>query len=174
MNPAAYLNTTCDLLGGLLWDEIDYVLQELRECRGRGGRLFLIGNGGGQGYASHAASDFRKFGRIQAWAYDNMTELTARVNDEGWVTSISDWLEASRATDQDCLFVFSVGGGTLSTSANLTQAIRTFPGRTIGICGEKRGHLGAYGDAVIVIPSGDTAQIESLQAVLFHLLAGCM
>ncbi len=174
MTPDEYLNTTRELLSGLLWDEIDYVLQELRECRARRGRLFLIGNGGGNSYASHAASDFRKFGRLQAWAYDNMPELTARINDEGWDTSISDWLEASHVTGDDLLFVFTVGGGNKDTSINLMNAMRQAPCHIVGICGSEGGWLAAHGDSVINIPTRDTAQVESIQAVLFHLLAMCL
>lgn len=171
MNPSEYLNETRDLLSRLLWDEIDYVLQELHECRTRGGRLFLIGNGGGASYASHAASDFRKFGKLEAWAYDNMTELTARINDEGLTASIRDWLVASRINKNDLLFVFSVGGGSTFTSRNLVEAMKNSPARVVGICGNRPGYLAKHGDAVIVIPTDNTAQVESIQAVLFHLLA---
>ncbi len=120
------------------------------------------------------AADFRKFGGLQAWAYDNLSEMTARINDEGWATCISDWLKASKADQKDLIFVFSVGGGSKTTSNNLVQAMVTLPTRVVGIVGQNGGTLRDVAECCIVVPSISTAQIESCQAVLFHLLASCM
>lgn len=174
MTPEEYLCTTRELLGELEWDQIEYVLAELRSCRDRDGRLFLVGNGGGAGYASHAASDFRKFGGLQAWSYDNLTELTARINDEGWESCVIDWLKASRCTENDLLLVFSVGGSTPYVSRNLMEGIKSAPCPVVGLVGIRGGALREYADVNIIIPTDDTAQVESVQAVLFHLLATCL
>lgn len=160
-------------VGGTLLEvdtgQVEAVVIGLRDLRAEGGRLFLIGNGGGAGYASHAACDFRKIAGIEAYAYDNLTELTARINDNGWRTSIVDWLAASHYNAGDALFVFSVGGGDDKTSKNLVAAIDYAKGPVFGIVGQAGGHVADHG-TVITIPSASTPIVEGIQAVLWHLI----
>lgn len=161
-------------------DTIEAVASALAAVRERGGRLFFCGSGGGAGHASHAACDFRKLGAFEAYSVtDNVSELTARINDEGWETSYSAWLERSRLGDRDGLFVFSVGGGSLEppVSVNLVKAIQTardVGASVVGIAGRNGGFLKSVADACIVVPTGlpelTTPQAEGLQAVLWHLL----
>src|SRR5471032_3179262 len=107
-----FLGDTLAVLGNLDHASVEAVVAELASTRKRGGRLFLCGSGGGAGHASHAACDFRKLCDIEAYAVtDNVSELTARINDDGWDSSYANWLRASRLRRDDCLFVFSVGGG---------------------------------------------------------------
>lgn len=152
----------------------------LADTRERGGRLFLAGSGGGAGHASHAACDFRKLAGFEAYCVsDNVSELTARVNDEGWGRAYADWLTASRVREGDCLLVFSVGGGdeTRAVSPNLVNAMRVAQAagaHVAGIVGRDGGAVARWADAHILVPVGDpnniTAQTESMQALLWHLM----
>ncbi len=160
--------------------EIEAVVDELRETRERGGRLFLCGSGGGAGHASHAACDFRKLARIESYAVtDNVSELTARINDDGWDTSYEEWLRSSRLAALDCVFIFSVGGGSLerSVSVNLVRAMhlaRDVGASIVGIAGRDGGELRKCATACVVLPSVDerfvTPQTEGLQALVWHLM----
>lgn len=161
-------------------DEVEQVARVLLEVRERGGRLFLIGSGGGAGHASHAACDFRKLAGFDALCpSDNVSELTARINDEGWESSLSASLLASRLCDKDAVFVFSVGGGdrAKAISVNLVHAIDFAKSRgaaVVGVVGRSGGHLAASADACLVVPNlfpdHVTPLTESFQAVVWHLL----
>ena len=151
----------------------------LAEVRSRAGRLFLLGVGGGAGHASHAVNDFRKLCRIESYApTDNVSELTARINDDGWDTSFNGWLEVSRLTERDALLVFSVGGGSREhgVSVNLVNALER--GREVGcsiygVVGAPGGTLGQVADVAILIdppPDLRTPLVESFQAVVWHAL----
>ncbi len=152
----------------------------LVELRRRGGRLFVLGSGGGAGHASHAVCDFRKLAAIEAYApTDNVSELTARVNDEGWETAYREWLKVSRLAPTDMLLVFSVGGGDLerNISANLVRAVEYARevGCSIGaVVGRDGGYTGRVADARVIVPIVNPAHVtphtEAFQAVIWHLL----
>jgi D-sedoheptulose 7-phosphate isomerase len=159
---------------------IERLAVALAELRERGGRLFLLGVGGGAGHCSHAVNDFRKLCGIEAYApTDNVSELTARTNDEGWETVFAAWLRTSKANDKDAIFVFSVGGGDAerNVSANLVHALDEGKRRGVkifGVVGRNGGHTKKVGDNVIVVPTVDAALVtphtESFQAVVWHCL----
>jgi len=175
-----FLSDTVQVIELLDRDDIEAVASVLANTRARGGRLFLCGSGGGAGHASHAACDFRKLAALEAYSVsDNVSELTARINDEGWDTAYSKWLEASRFRAGDCLFVFSVGGGSDDppVSVNLVNAIelaRSVGADVIGIVGRSGGFLRTAATASVLVPTIDarlvTPQAEGLQAVIWHLL----
>jgi D-sedoheptulose 7-phosphate isomerase len=154
------------------------MIELLVDVRSRGGRLFFIGSGGGAGHASHAVNDFRKIAGIECYSpTDNVSELTARINDDGWDSSYANWLKTSRINANDALFVFSVGGGNeeKNISMNLVRAMqlaKEVGASILGIVGRDGGYAARAGDAVLVIPNlGDvTAQVESFQAVIWHML----
>ncbi len=160
--------------------QIDAAVGVLRDTRERGGRLFLCGSGGGAGHASHAACDFRKLARIESYAVtDNVSELTARINDDGWDSSYEEWLRSSRLNERDCLFVFSVGGGSLDrqVSVNLVRAMQlaeTVGASIVGVVGRDGGELGRRANAYVLLPTVDerlvTPQTEGLQALVWHLM----
>jgi D-sedoheptulose 7-phosphate isomerase len=155
-------------------------LDLLVKLKQRQGRLFILGVGGGAGHASHAVNDFRKIAGIEAYApTDNVSELTARINDEGWENVFLRWLEGSRLGPQDAVLVFSVGGGSQDkqVSTNLIQALRLAQvrgARILGIVGRDGGFTAEVADAAIVIPTVNAATVtphtESMQAVVWHLL----
>jgi D-sedoheptulose 7-phosphate isomerase len=175
-----FLTKSVELLNQLDEQEIEAAVSTLSLLRQRQGRLFLIGSGGGAGHASHAACDFRKLCNIEAYApYDNISELTARVNDEGWDLTIVNWLKVSRFAARDGLFVFSVGGGSEQAiiSMNLVNAVKYAKelGATVsGVVGKDGGYSKQAGDAVIVLPvvQGDlvTPLTEGFQSVIWHLI----
>jgi len=152
----------------------------LRDLRDREGRLFVIGSGGGAGHASHATSDFRKICNIEAYApYDNVSELTARVNDNGWESTIKDWLSVSRFCSRDGLFIFSVGGGSLQNqiSLNLVNAMKEAKDKgasIVAVVGRDGGFASEIADSAIIIPEVDrrlvTPLTEGFQAIIWHLL----
>lgn len=156
----------------------EQMVQLLVDVRARGGRVFFIGSGGGAGHASHAVNDFRKIAGIECYApTDNVSELTARINDDGWDSSYANWLKVSRIGPKDAVFVFSVGGGnaTKNISMNLVSAMqlaKEVGAAVLGIVGRDGGYAAQVGDAVLVVPNlGDvTAQVESFQAVVWHML----
>lgn len=161
-------------------DAVERMAQALASVRERGGRLFLIGVGGSAGHASHATNDFRKICGFEAYCpTDNVSELTARINDEGWEGTFSTWLETSRLKPEDGLLIFSVGGGSVEppVSANIVRAIQFAKSRgatVTGIVGRNGGYTAEAGDAVVVIPTVDanliTPLVEGLAAVVWHLL----
>ncbi len=151
----------------------------LAALREDGGRLFLLGVGGGAGHASHAVNDFRKLCHIESYApTDNVSELTARTNDDGWETSFSAWLEISRLGERDALFVFSVGGGSRehNVSVNLVNAMelgKTRGAALYGVVGAPGGTLAELADVAILVdapPALKTPLVESFQAVVWHAL----
>ena len=152
----------------------------LVKIRKSSGRLFILGVGGGAGNAGHAVNDFRKIVGIESYSpTDNVSELTARVNDDGWDSSFLNWLKASRINSKDCVFVFSVGGGNAekNISNNLVQALKYAKetgAKIIGVVGRDGGYTAKVADAVVIIPTLDpgtvTPHTESFQAVVWHLI----
>lgn len=161
-------------------DAIETLCDDLVALRARDGRLFFLGVGGSAGNCGHAVNDFRKLCGIEAYApTDNVSELTARTNDEGWHTVFSEWLKVSRATDKDALFILSVGGGNLekNVSPNLVAAIQEAKARgmrVFGIVGRDGGYTKQAGDTVVVIPTVDASRVtphaEAFQGVIWHCL----
>ena len=160
--------------------QIAALVQALVELRNGGGRLFLLGVGGSAGNASHAVNDFRKLCALEAYApTDNVSELSARINDEGWDGALAAWLKVSRLSSNDALLIFSVGGGNLAkkVSVNLIQAIdlaRERRAKVFGVVGRDGGHTKMAGDVVVVIPPVDVKNVtphsEAFQAVVWHCL----
>ena len=160
--------------------EIERLAGELKALRERGGRLFFLGVGGSAGNCGHAVNDFRKLCGIEAYApTDNVSELTARTNDEGWDTVFAAWLRTSRASDKDAVFVFSVGGGNLekNVSPNIVAALKEAKERgtkVFGVVGRDGGYTKKVGDCVVVVPTVDanrvTPHTEAFQAVVWHCL----
>ena len=175
-----YVTETIEILRALDLGAIDRIATDLAKLRARDGRLFVLGVGGSAGHASHAVNDFRKLCGIEAYApTDNVSELTARMNDEGWATTLSGWLAVSRLGAGDAVLVFSVGGGDAerNISANLVRALDLAgeAGAAIyGIVGRDGGHTARVADAVVVIPplyvDRVTPHTEGLCAVVWHLL----
>jgi len=159
---------------------IERVVEALRTTRDHGGRLFILGVGGSAANASHAVNDFRKICGFEAYApTDNVSELTARTNDEGWASVFVEWLKGSRLHRHDALLVFSVGGGNLekNVSPNLVSALQLAKeiGATIvGVVGRDGGHTAKVADACVIVPTVNPANVtphsEAFQAVLWHLL----
>lgn len=174
-----YLAATARLADALDGDQIDGMARALAEVRAEGGRLFILGVGGGAGHASHAVNDFRKLCSIESYApTDNVSELTARTNDDGWETAYSAWLEVSRLGPRDAVLVFSVGGGSRehNVSVNLVNALeaaRAAGAAIFGVVGAPGGALGELADvAVLIDPPASlrTPLVESFQAVVWHAL----
>lgn len=175
-----YLREAGEIIGALDRGSIDRTLSLLFQLRERSGRLFLLGVGGGAGHASHAVCDFRKIAQIEAYApSDNVSELTARVNDDGWESSYSNWLRGSHLNSKDMVFVFSVGGGNLekNVSGNLVHALKYAKsvGATIcGVVGRDGGYTAKIADACVIIPNVNSATVtphtETFQALIWHLL----
>lgn len=159
---------------------IERVADVLADVRARGGRLFFLGVGGSAGNCSHAVNDFRKLAGFEAYApTDNVSELTARTNDEGWETVFVAWLKGSRLRREDAVFVFSVGGGSLdrNISPNLVRALqyaRDAGAAIVGVVGRDGGFTATVADACVIIPTVSpervTAHAEAFQAVVWHML----
>ena len=155
-------------------------IELVADVRARGGRLFIVGVGGSAGNASHAVNDFRKIAHLEAYSpVDNVSELTARINDDGWDTSFANWLKVSRMGAQDALCVLSVGGGDAErgVSVNLIRAVefaRSVGARVFGIVGRDGGFTAKNADVCVIVPpiapDTVTAHAESFQAVVWHLL----
>ncbi len=180
-----YVLETIELLYGIDADLLETMAQALADLRDRQGRLFVIGVGGSAATASHAVNDFRKIAGIEAYApTDNVAEITARTNDDGWSSTFVEWLKTSHLTNNDAVLVLSVGGGSHQTSANIVEAIKyaRIPlgiepgiGATIlGIVSRDGGYASRFGDYVLLIPPlyGDriTPHCEGITSVLLHLL----
>jgi len=175
-----YLAEAIDILQRLDQQAIEEVVDLLVDLRQRGGRLFVLGVGGGAGHASHAVCDFRKIAQIEAYTpSDNVSELTARVNDEGWDTCYANWLRGSRLNQKDLVFVISVGGGDAqkNVSANLVRALdyaREVQASICGIVGRDGGYTALMANSCVVIPVVNSATVtphtESFQAMIWHLL----
>lgn len=175
-----FIDESIKVLNNLDENTIEKVVEILSDIRSNGGRVFFIGSGGGAGHASHAVCDFRKLCNIEAYApYDNVSELTARVNDEGWDVTIINWLQVSRFNSKDCVFVFSVGGGSeeKNISMNLINVVRhakAIGAKVVGVVGKDGGYTKKSGDAVVIVPTISNERItphtEGFQAVIWHLL----
>jgi D-sedoheptulose 7-phosphate isomerase len=159
---------------------IEKLALELKDLRDRGGRLFFLGVGGSAGNCSHAVNDFRKLCGIEAYApVDNVSELTARTNDEGWETVFAGWLKVSNAKANDAVFVLSVGGGNLerNVSPNIVMALKLAKERGLkifGVVGRDGGYTKQVGDCVVVVPTVDESRVtphaEAFQGVVWHCL----
>lgn len=175
-----YLEEVGAVARGLDGAAIDRIVEALVRVRADGGRLFVLGVGGGAGNASHAVNDFRKIVGLEAYApTDNAAELTARINDEGWETVFARWLEVSRIGPKDAVLVFSVGGGNLekNVSVNIVRALELAKARratVLGVVGRDGGHTARVADACVVVPTVNpntvTPHTEAFQAVVWHLI----
>jgi D-sedoheptulose 7-phosphate isomerase len=175
-----YLDEAIQIIHGIDRHALQKMVDLLVAVRERGGRLFILGVGGGAAHASHAVNDFRKIARIEAYTpSDNVSELTARINDDGWETSYANWLAGSRLAAKDLVFVFSVGGGSLAqnVSPNLVRALqyaRQVGAAVCGVVGRDGGYTAQVADACLVIPTVNaktvTPHVEAFQAVAWHLL----
>jgi D-sedoheptulose 7-phosphate isomerase len=174
-----YLEETQKVVAGLDPATLEKMVDELARVRERGGRLFILGVGGSAANASHAVNDFRKICGFEAYApTDNVSELTARTNDEGWATVLSEWLKGSRLGGKDGLLIFSVGGGNLekNVSPNLVSAIqlaKSVGASIVGIVGRDGGYTAKEANACVIIktvnPEHVTPHSEAFQAVVWHL-----
>lgn len=174
-----HLRETAEVISRLDVAACEKAVSLLAEVRSRGGRLFILGVGGSAANASHAVNDFRKIAGMESYApTDNVSELTARTNDEGWTTVFVEWLKGSRLTDMDALLVLSVGGGDMerNVSPNLVAALHLAKERhsaIIGIVGRDGGYTARVADVCVIIPTVNpmttTPHTEALQAVVWHL-----
>jgi D-sedoheptulose 7-phosphate isomerase len=175
-----HLQETIAILQQLDLAAIEKVVGVLAQLKAEGGRIFFLGVGGSAGNCSHAVNDFRKLLGIECYApTDNVAELTARINDDGWESAYAEWLKVSRLAARDAVFVLSVGGGSAekNISRNLVAAVdyaRTRGARVLGIVGRDGGHTARVADACVIIPTVNarsvTPHCEALQAVIWHLL----
>ncbi len=159
---------------------VEKMVNIVAQVRQSSGRLFFIGVGGGAGNAGHAVNDFRKIAGIESYSpTDNVSELTARINDDGWDSSFANWLKGSRINSKDCVFVFSVGGGNAekNISNNLVQALKCAKevgAKVVGVVGRDGGYTAQVADAAVIIPTVDpetvTPHTESFQAVVWHMI----
>jgi D-sedoheptulose 7-phosphate isomerase len=175
-----YLDEVVRVAEAIDHQAVGRLVELLVDVRRRGGRLFILGVGGSAGNASHAVNDFRKIVGLEAYTpVDNVSELTARINDDGWDSSFANWLQGSRLTDRDCVLVFSVGGGDpeRNVSVNLVRAMeyaKSVGARVCGVVGRTGGFTAKVADACVIVPtmSPDTVtpHTEAFQAVVWHLL----
>jgi D-sedoheptulose 7-phosphate isomerase len=174
-----FLDEVQQVVNRLDADAIERAVVELAKVRERGGRLFILGVGGSAANASHAVNDFRKICGFECYApTDNVSELTARTNDEGWATIFAEWLKGSRLTAKDALLILSVGGGNVekNVSPNLVAAIqvaRQVGASIVGIVGRDGGYTGKEATACVIVPTVNadhiTPHTEAFQAVIWHL-----
>jgi len=175
-----FINDTADTLDNIKDTEIYKIVKIVKKTKQKKGRIFFLGLGGSAGNASHAVNDFRKIANIESYnPLDNVSEFSARVNDEGLNTTFSKWLQVSKLTKNDLLFIFSVGGGNLKqkVSINIIEAIKFAKKRkayVVGVVGNKGGYTAKAADAVVKINVENKNLItpisESLQAVIWHLI----
>lgn len=175
-----YLEETKQVIDQLDATAIEKIVQLLVDLRKGNGRLFFLGVGGGAANCSHAVNDFRKLAGIEAYTpADNVSELTARINDDGWASVFVEWLRGSRLDSEDMVFVFSVGGGSLeeNISTNLVSALQyahDLGARILGIVGRDGGFTAQVADACVIVPTVNpesvTPHTESFQAVIWHLI----
>jgi D-sedoheptulose 7-phosphate isomerase len=175
-----YLQEAADIIRRLDTGAIEQLAERLARIRAQSGRVFFLGVGGGAGNCSHAVNDFRKLAGIECYApTDNVSELTARANDEGWPSVFAGWLRVSRLGARDALFIMSVGGGDAerNISPNLVAAIglaQDVGATVLGIVGRDGGHTARAADACVIVPVVNAASVtphtEAFQAVIWHLL----
>lgn len=176
----SYFKDLIDIISQLDPKCVDEMIDILIEVRERKGRLFFIGVGGGAGNANHAVCDFRKLAGIESYSVsDNVSELTARINDDGWDSCYSNWLRVSRLNENDCVFVFSVGGGNKDkkVSVNLVQSLvlaQEVGAKIIGVVGRDGGFTAECADACIIVPVVNdktiTPHTEAMQVVIWHMM----
>lgn len=177
-----YLEETITIAKTVSQEEIEKGVQILREVKENEGRLFILGVGGSAANASHAVNDFRKIGGIETYApTDNVSELTARTNDEGWETTFSMWLKTSRINSKDAVMVFSVGGGSETTSLNIVNALKLAKekgAKVISIVSRTGGYSKQVSDSCVLIPVVDDLRItphaEGWQGVVWHLMVNAL
>ena len=175
-----HLHEAVDIIAKIDCDAVERLADQIASVKQTGGRLFFLGVGGSAANCSHAVNDFRKIAGIECYApTDNVSELTARTNDEGWATVFVEWLKTSKLGDRDCVMVFSVGGGNLekNISPNLVSALRyakSVGARIAGIVGRDGGYTATVADACVIVPTVNpetvTPHSEAFQAVIWHLL----
>jgi len=175
-----YLQEAKQIIEALDEQAIENMAELIATTRDNGGRLFILGVGGGAGHAGHAVNDFRKIVGIEAYApTDNVSELTARTNDEGWATVFEEWLKTSRLSAKDLLLIFSVGGGNMeqNVSPNLVRALKlaqAVGAKVCGVVGRDGGYTAKVANACVIVPTMSkslvTPHTESFQALVWHLL----
>jgi D-sedoheptulose 7-phosphate isomerase len=175
-----HLEESIQILNKIDPQDIEKIADILADVKIKGGRIFFLGVGGSAGNCSHAVNDFRKIVGIESYApTDNVSELTARTNDEGWQTVFVEWLKVSKLKADDCLFIFSVGGGNLekNISPNLVEALKlgkSIGSKIVGVVGRDGGYTSRVADACVIIPTVNpdnvTPHSEAFQAVVWHLL----
>ena len=175
-----HLNEATEIIRKLDVHAIERVADLLTTVKVEGGRIFFLGVGGSAGNCSHAVNDFRKIVGIESYApTDNVSELTARTNDEGWATIFVEWLKTSKLQPKDAIFIFSVGGGNLekNISPNLVEALKyakVVGAKVMGVVGRDGGYTGQVADACVIVPTVNTENVtphsEAFQAVIWHLL----
>ena len=175
-----YLAGVVQICGKIDVTEINKIAEFLKDLRTRSGRLFILGVGGSAANASHAVNDFRKLCEIEAYApTDNVSELTARTNDDGWDTVFSSWLTTSKISENDAVLIFSVGGGSITKniSPNIVKALETAKlckAKILGIVGRDGGYTATVADYCVIIPTANstlvTPHTEAFQAVVWHCL----
>ena len=175
-----HLEETADIANKIDRSQVQEVINCIKKIKDKNGRIFFLGAGGSAGNASHAVNDFRKLCNIESYApTDNVSELSARVNDEGWETVFSEWLKVSKLRENDLLFIFSVGGGNKekSVSVNLIHAIdyaKNIGSKVVGIVGRDGGYTYKNSNACVLIPNINnksvTPHAEAFQAVVWHLI----
>jgi D-sedoheptulose 7-phosphate isomerase len=175
-----HLNESIEIIQKMDVSAIEKMADLLSKVKQDGGRIFFLGVGGSAGNCSHAVNDFRKIVGIESYApTDNVSELTARTNDEGWPTIFVEWLKISKLSPKDMLFIFSVGGGNLekNISPNLVEALKlakTIGSKVVGVVGRDGGYTAQVADVCVIIPTVNpenvTPQSEAFQAVVWHLL----
>ncbi len=175
-----HLNESIEIIQKIDVGAIEKMADLLAQVKADGGRIFFLGVGGSAGNCSHAVNDFRKIVGVESYApTDNVSELTARTNDEGWASIFVEWLKVSKLTAKDLLFIFSVGGGNLekNISPNLVEALKfskTVGSKVIGVVGRDGGYTAQVADACLIVPTVNpdnvTPHSEAFQAVVWHLL----
>ena len=175
-----HLEETVSVVQGIDPEAVEHLVSKILEVKEAQGRIFFLGVGGSAGNASHAVNDFRKIAMIEAYSpADNVSELTARTNDEGWDTTFVEWLRMSKLSSRDALFVLSVGGGDLekNVSPNIVRAVqlgKSVNAKILGVVGRDGGYTAFVGDAVVLVPtvnpSNITPHAESMQGVIWHLI----
>ena len=176
----SYLGEVAEIAHKLDRDQINNMIHVLQRIREEKGRLFILGIGGGAGHASHAVNDFRKLAGIEAYTpVDNVSEMTARTNDDGFHTIFSNWLIGSNLTARDGIMVFSVGGGNeeKNISVNIVEALKyakSIGAKVVGVVGRDGGYTAQVADAAVIVPTVNAANItphtEAFQAVVWHLV----
>jgi D-sedoheptulose 7-phosphate isomerase len=176
----SYLKEAVEIIEKIDHSQIEKMISILSDLRKTGGRIFFLGVGGGAGNCNHAVNDFRKIAGIESYApTDNVSELTARINDDGWEGVFLKWLEVSKVNDKDVIFVFSVGGGNIekNISMNIVEALKlskSVGAKVIGVVGRDGGYTKLVSDACVVIPTVNpetvTPHTEAFQAVVWHMI----